>query len=63
MKRKRPGRQYGVEITGCELGVQGQYGEIHLLGSAPARPGIPPHWMPSGPVCVGTGDPPTRRHT
>lgn len=27
------GREYGVEIIrGCELGVQGQYGEIHLLG-------------------------------
>lgn len=27
------GREFGVEvIRGCELGVQGQYGEIHLLG-------------------------------
>ena len=27
------GREYGVEIIrGCELGVQEQYGEIHLLG-------------------------------
>lgn len=27
------GRDFGVEvIRGCELGVQGQYGEIHLLG-------------------------------
>ena len=27
------GREFGVEvIRGCELGVQGRYGEIHLLG-------------------------------
>ena len=32
------GREFGVEvIRGCELGVQGQYGEIHLLGL----------WLPS----------------
>ena len=48
------GREYGVEIIrGCELGVQGQYGEIHLLGLWLPRHSA--HWMPSWPACVGTG--------
>ena len=39
------GRDFGVEvIRGCELGVQGQYGEIHLLGL----------WLPPGLRAAGS---------
>lgn len=48
------GREYGVEIIrGASSAYRGSMEKSTCSGCG--CPGIPPHWMPSWPACVGTG--------